>query len=130
MEHTKTYVKSGAAGGAAGALTQIFISAVSSMGPTGVLLWAPFAYFSGACAGKYAGRVATEAGAPEGGTMISAISGFVLGTALGWGGITSDDAEMASTQQLDEPTAIVDVASTASTPIDTTTITIPKIKAA
>ncbi|MAH05537.1 MAG: hypothetical protein CL561_08260 [Alphaproteobacteria bacterium] len=130
MEHTKTYVKSGAAGGAAGALTQIFISAVSSMGPTGVLLWAPFAYFSGACAGKYAGRVATEAGAPEGGTMISAISGFVLGTALGWGGITSDDAEMASTQQLDEPTAIVDVESNVRMPIDTTTIITPKIKAA
>ena len=130
MEHIKAYAKSGAAGGVAGGLTQLFIGAVSGVGPARILLWAPFAYFSGACAGKYVGRVATEAGAPKRETMISAVSGFVLGTALGWGGITPDDADMASTQQLDEPTAIVDVASTASTPIDTTTITIPKIKAA
>ena len=77
MKHIKAYTKSAAVGGAAGGLTQLFIGAVSGIGPVGVLLWLPFAYFSGACAGNYVGRVATEAGAPERGTTISAMSGYV-----------------------------------------------------
>ena len=130
MDNVKAYAKSAAAGGTAGGLTQIFAGATAVFGVHGIALVFPFSLLTGLIAGRYVAGVVDENSAPSGLGLLSAVSGYVAGTALCWGGFMPQDAETTMLQKLEEPTAIIEALANNTAPIDMATLTIPKIKAA